>query len=88
MTDAPTNPQPTPRLRRLAILAMLGSVTIYGVNFVISRHAMLNGFTPYDLAALRFGCAGSCCCRYSSRPARFANCAGIGWGRGLARSPR
>ena len=84
--SAPTNtqPQPTPRLRRLAVLAMLGSVGIYGVNFVVSRHAMLNGFTPYDLAALRFGFAGLVLLPIFMRAGGFANCAGLGWGKGLA----
>jgi drug/metabolite transporter (DMT)-like permease len=81
--DANTNPTPTPRLRQLAILAMLGSVTIYGVNFVISRHAMLNGFTPFDLAALRFGFSGLILLPLFLRQGGFGDCAGIGWGRGL-----
>jgi drug/metabolite transporter (DMT)-like permease len=73
-----------PRLRRLAILAMLGSVTIYGVNFVVSRHAALNGFTPYDLAALRFGFAGVMLLPLFMRSGGFGNCAGVGWGKGIA----
>jgi drug/metabolite transporter (DMT)-like permease len=73
-----------PGLRRLAILAMLASVTIYGVNFVASRHAVLNGFTPYDLAALRFGFAGLILLPLFIRAGGLSNCAGIGWGRGSA----
>jgi len=76
--------QPSPRLRRLAMLAMVGSVTIYGVNFVVSRHAMLNGFTPYDLAALRFGFAGLILLPVFLRAGGLATCGGIGWGKGLA----
>ncbi len=75
---------PSPKLRRLAILAMIASVTIFGVNFVISRHAMLNGFTPYDLAALRFGGAGLLLMPLFLRAGGFANCAGVGWGKGVA----
>ncbi len=75
---------PTARLRRLAVLGMLTSVSIYGVNFVISRHAMLNGMTPYDLAALRFGGAGLLLLPVFLRAGGFRTCAGIGWGRGLA----
>ena len=71
-------------MRRLAVLAMLGSVTIYGVNFVVSRHAMLNGFTPYDLAALRFGAAGLILLPLFLRAGGFVDCAGVGWKRGLA----
>lgn len=81
--DANTNPTPTLRLKRLAILAMLGSVTIYGVNFVISRHAMLNGFTPFDLAALRFGFSGLILLPFFLRQGGFTDCAGVGWGRGI-----
>ncbi len=84
MSADQTSPQPTPRLRRLAVLAMLGSVAIYGVNFVISRHAMLNGFTPYDLAALRFGFSGLILLPVFLRAGGFRTCAGVGWGRGLA----
>jgi drug/metabolite transporter (DMT)-like permease len=77
-------PVPSRRLRILAILAMVGSVTIFGVNFVISRHAILSGFTPYDLAALRFGFAGLILMPLFLRSGGFGNCAGIGWGRGTA----
>jgi drug/metabolite transporter (DMT)-like permease len=86
MSAAPAIPitPPNRRLRYLAILAMLGSVTIFGVNFVISRHAILNGFTPYDLAALRFGFAGLILMPLFLRAGGFATCAGIGWGRGAA----
>jgi drug/metabolite transporter (DMT)-like permease len=75
---------PSPKLRWLAILAMMTSVCIYGANFVISRYAVLNGFTPYDLAALRFGGAGLLLLPLFLKSGGFANCAGIGWGRGLA----
>jgi drug/metabolite transporter (DMT)-like permease len=73
----------SPRLRQLAVLAMLGSVAIYGVNFVVSRHAMLNGFTPYDLAALRFGFAGLILLPLFIRSGGLQSCAGVGWGRGI-----
>lgn len=66
------------------MLAMLGSVVIYGTNFVISRHAVLNGFTPYDLAALRFGFAGLILLPLFLKSGGFADCAGVGWKRGLA----
>ena len=81
--DANTNPTPPPRRRQLAILAMLGSVAIYGVNFVISRHAVLNGFTPFDLAALRFGFSGLILLPLFLRQGGFSDCAGVGWGRGI-----
>jgi drug/metabolite transporter (DMT)-like permease len=75
--------QVTPRLRLLASLAMLGAVLIYGTNFVFSRHAALNGFTPYDLAALRFGGAGLLLLPFFLRAGGFSTGAGIGWGRAL-----
>jgi drug/metabolite transporter (DMT)-like permease len=74
---------PTQRQRKLAVLAMLGAVVIYGTNFVISRHATLNGFTPYDLAALRFGGAGVLLFPLFMRAGGFSGCANVGWGRGV-----
>jgi drug/metabolite transporter (DMT)-like permease len=67
----------------MASLAMLGAVTIYGTNFVFSRHAALNGFTPYDLAALRFGGAGLLLFPFFLRAGGFRDGAGVGWGRAL-----
>ena len=69
--------------RHLAYLAMLGAVTIYGTNFAISRHAVLNGLTPNDLIALRFATAGLLLLPLFLRWG-WRDCAGIGWGRGLA----
>ncbi len=84
MSAIESQPSPSPKLRRLAILAMFVSVMIYGVNFVVSRHAVLNGFTPYDLAALRFGVSGVILMPLFLRAGGFGNCAGIGWGKGVA----
>ena len=74
---------PSHRLIWLAALAMLGSVLIYGSNFVISRHAVLNGFTPYDLAALRFGGAALLLFPLFLKSGGFKNCAGVGWKHGI-----
>jgi drug/metabolite transporter (DMT)-like permease len=74
---------PTPRLIWLASFAMLGSVLIYGANFVISRHAVLNGFTPYDLAALRFSGAAILLFPLFLKAGGFRNCAGVGWKHGI-----
>lgn len=68
----------------MAILAMLGAVAIYGLNFVVSRQAMLAGFTPYDLVALRFGGAGLILLPLFLKAGGFSTCGGVGWGRGLA----
>src|SRR4051794_13916175 len=67
---------------RLGILAMLGAVAIYGANFGISRHALLNGLTPDDLVALRYGIAGTLLLPVFIRRG-VADCAGIGWRRGI-----
>lgn len=68
--------------RRLAILAMLGAVTIYGTNFALSRHALLNGLTPDDLVALRYAIAGTLLLPVFLHKG-VADCAGVGWPRGI-----
>jgi drug/metabolite transporter (DMT)-like permease len=67
---------------RVAILAILGAVTIFGSNFALSRRATLDGLTPSDLTALRFGTAGILLLPIFLR-AGARNCAGVGWSRGL-----
>jgi drug/metabolite transporter (DMT)-like permease len=78
--------QAPPDSRRviLAIAAMLGCVLIYGSNFAISRHAVLNGLTTDDLVMLRFLTAGLVLLPIFMRNGGFRDCAGAGWGRGLA----
>lgn len=71
------------RRRRLAVAGMLLSVLIFGSNFVISRHAVLNGIGPHDLLALRFGTAGLLLMPLFLRAGGFANCGGVGWNRGF-----
>lgn len=74
------------RGRMLASLGMLLCVLIYGSNFAISRHGLLNGLSNHDMLALRFLTAG-----LLLLPVFFASglghglrtCAGVGWGRGL-----
>ncbi len=68
--------------RSLAVLAMLGAVTIYGTNFAISRHGIQNGMTPNDMTFVRFLLAGMILLPLFLR-AGWRDCAGIGWGRGL-----
>jgi drug/metabolite transporter (DMT)-like permease len=64
---------------------MVASVAIYGVNFPISRDAYAHGLTPYDLVALRFLVAGPLLLAVFLRAGGgLRNCAGIGWGRGIA----
>ncbi len=61
---------------------MLGAVAIYGANFALSRHALLNGLTPDDLVALRYGIAGALLLPFFIRQGA-GDCAGVGWGRGI-----
>jgi len=81
MTNPPAAAAPPPR-RGFAILAMLGAVLIYGTNFAISRHALLNGMTPHDLTALRFLFSGLLLLPLFLKSG-VTTCAGVGWGRGL-----
>ncbi|HEX2553271.1 MAG TPA: DMT family transporter [Microvirga sp.] len=67
---------------RLAIVAMLGAVAIYGATFPLSRHATQNGLTPHDITVLRFGTAGLILLPYFLRQG-WRDCAGLGWGRGF-----
>jgi drug/metabolite transporter (DMT)-like permease len=76
--------QPSSRRVRLAIAAMLGCVLIYGSNFAISRHAVLNGLTTDDLVMLRFLTAGLVLLPLFLRKGGFMSCAGVGWRKGLA----
>lgn len=71
-------------VRLLAALAMLASVAIYGSNFAISRHATMAGLAPADLMALRFGVSGLVLLPiFLMRGRGVADCAGVGWSRGL-----
>lgn len=82
---APARPETDAKIRirkRLAALGMLLAVLIYGSNFVISRHAVLNGLTQHDLMALRFAIAGLLLLPVFLRPG-LASCGGVGWKRGL-----
>ena len=78
----PAAPPAAPR-RGLAILAMLTAMLIYGANFGISRHGLLNGLTTHDLTFLRFAGSGLLLLPLFLR-AGVGDCAGVGWGRGLA----
>lgn len=71
------------RRRRLAVAGMLLSVLIFGSNFVISRHAVLNGIGAHDLLALRFATAGLLLLPLFLRAGGFANCGGVGWNHGF-----
>lgn len=67
---------------RLALGGMFVAMTIFGANFAISRHAVLNGLTSHDLLALRFGTAGLILLP-TFLSGGIARCGGVGWGRGI-----
>lgn len=67
---------------RFAVAGMLLSVLIFGSNFVVSRHAVLNGISQHDLLALRFTMAGTLLLPIFLKPG-LATCGGVGWNRGI-----
>ncbi len=69
-------------IKQLAVLGMLYTVFIFGANFVVSRHAVLNGLTQHDLLAMRFATAGLLLLPVFLKPG-LASCGGVGWKRGL-----
>ena len=69
--------------RRLAFGGMMLAMLIFGANFVVSRHAVLNGLSSHDILALRFATAGLLLLP-TFISAGITSCAGIGWPRGLA----
>jgi drug/metabolite transporter (DMT)-like permease len=68
---------------KLALAAMFAAVSIYGGQFVSVRWGLLSGLSPYDMAALRFIFAGAVMLPFFLR-AGVADCAGLGWKKGLA----
>lgn len=68
--------------RHLAMAGMALAMLIYGSNFVVSRHAVLNGLSAHDMLALRFAVAGLILMPVFWR-AGVRDCAGIGWRRGV-----
>jgi drug/metabolite transporter (DMT)-like permease len=73
----------TRRNVRLAVLGMLVCVVIYGSNFALSRHAVINGMTTGDLVVLRFLTSGLILLPLFLAKGGFRDCAGAGWLRGL-----
>jgi drug/metabolite transporter (DMT)-like permease len=78
-----TSAAPSRRRVRLAVLGMLVCVLIYGSNFAISRHAIVNGMTTSDLVMLRFLSSGLLLLPLFMAKGGFADCAGVGWRKGL-----
>lgn len=69
--------------RTLAMIAMAAAVSIYGGQFVSVRFGLASHLSAYDIAALRFIFAGAVMLPFFIR-AGVADCAGLGWGRGIA----
>jgi drug/metabolite transporter (DMT)-like permease len=67
---------------RLAVLAILAAMVIYGANFAVTRLGTQYGLTPGDLAAARFGIAGFLLLPVFVRHG-ISTCAGLGWRRGV-----
>ncbi|NNM71956.1 EamA family transporter [Enterovirga aerilata] len=67
---------------RLAVLAILGAMVIFGANFAVTRLGTQYGLTPGDLAAARFGVAGLLLLPVFVRH-DAVTCAGLGWRRGI-----
>jgi drug/metabolite transporter (DMT)-like permease len=67
---------------RLALLAVLSTMVIYGSNFAVSRYATQHGLAPPDMVALRFAVAG-----LIMLPVFLlrggTTCAGLGWKKGV-----
>lgn len=68
---------------RLAVLAILSAMVIFGANFGVSRFATLRGMTPADLVLLRFAVAGPLLLPVFLRRGGFRTCASLGWRRGI-----
>jgi drug/metabolite transporter (DMT)-like permease len=82
---APLSPTALARERNrwwLAFAGMAFAMLIFGANFVLSRHAVLNGLTAHDIMALRFA-TGGLLLLPSFWAAGLRDCAGVGWRRGL-----
>ncbi|QCI68212.1 DMT family transporter [Phreatobacter stygius] len=69
--------------RMLALIAMATAVSIYGGQFVSVRFGLASNLSAYDIAALRFIFAGAVMLPFFIR-AGVADCAGLGWGKGIA----
>ncbi len=69
--------------RRLAFAGMAFAMLIFGANFVVSRHAVLNGLSSHDMLALRFATAGFLLLPSFVMAGGLRDCGGLGWKHGL-----
>lgn len=67
---------------RVALLAMLGAMLIFGSVFPFSRYASLHGMRPEDMVVLRYGIAGPILLPLFVKRGAW-QCAGIGWRKGF-----
>jgi drug/metabolite transporter (DMT)-like permease len=67
---------------RIAVLAMVSAMVIFGSVFPFSRYASLHGLRPEDLVVLRFGIAGPLLLPLFVRRGT-SSCAGVGWKKGF-----
>ena len=68
---------------RLAIVAMLAAMVIYGAGFPIGRFGTTHGLRPEDLVFLRFAIAGPIMLPFFIRRG-VRTCMGLGWMKGVA----
>ena len=69
--------------RRVLALAAAGlAFLLFAGQFIVSRHGVLEGMTPYDITALRFGVAGIVAVPLLVRWG-IGDLGGIGWMRGI-----
>ncbi|HEV7873127.1 MAG TPA: DMT family transporter [Enterovirga sp.] len=67
---------------RVAVLAMLAAMLIFGSVFPFSRYASLHGMRPEDMVVLRYGIAGPVLLPLFIKRGAW-QCAGIGWRKGF-----
>ena len=76
------SPQQTQLLRSsaLPLLAAVLAFLLFAGQFVVSKHGIQQGLTPYDITGLRFGVAGLISLPFLIRWG-IADLAGVGWAR-------
>ena len=66
----------------------LAAVSIWSGWIVVARLGLHSSLTPWDIAALRFGVAGCCCCLMSAQGSCLKRLGWIGLGGDRARRRR
>ncbi len=73
----------SPRAQFIGILCGLLTAVIWGVQAVVSRHAMLTGLTPADVTILRFVAASAVLIPWAATRIRPFPVGSLGWPRAL-----